>query len=563
MRDDLATAARPARPPQNNIPQSKEQRERLLDIIRNYVRSERPTGPLSIEELKEHCSNVLKLAKLAPQYHDYTAVLVNNEVWRDIVAAIPYEKRLLLLPKCLRDPDNCQGELDEFGLICNHCGSCVIDELQNQAERLGYAVLVAEGSPIVTSLIESGKVEAVIGVSCLSVLEQVFPYMSAGAIPGIAIPLLQDGCANTSVDIDWVWNAIWENSADETRRLNLEELRRKVDSWFTPESLEPLLGPADDQTKKLAIDWLAKAGKRWRPFLAVCAYRAIKGDNEEQPGGELMQVAIAIECFHKASLIHDDIEDGDKQRYDEETMHVKYGVPIALNVGDFLLGEGYRLLAEANTSGDVRAAMLRVAAEGHRDLCLGQGKELSWLRSGGPLSSDEVIEIYEKKTSPAFAVALNLGAILAGGAEELAGVFKQYSDALGAAYQIKDDIDDFDVHNFKVERGMIRPSLLLAAAYERAEDAGKAAIDLLWRRDSTCRGTVDIGAILEKLRIRTMASAAMESYKSKAIGSLVALSNPSLKGLLRRVVAKIFNDIDVMSCCNDYQAGHVRGGESS
>ena len=275
MWDDLATAARPARPPQNNIPQSKEQRERLLDIIRNYVRSERPPGPLSIEELKEHCSNVLKLAKLAPQYHDYTAVLVNNEVWRDIVAAIPYERRLLLLPKCLRDPDNCQGELDEFGLICNHCGSCVIDELQNQAERLGYAVLVAEGSPIVTSLIESGKVEAVMGVSCLSVLEQVFPYMSAGAIPGIAIPLLQDGCANTSVDIDWVWNAIWENSADETRRLNLEELRREVDSWFTPESLEPLLGPADDQTKKLAIDWLAKAGKRWRPFLAVCAYRAI------------------------------------------------------------------------------------------------------------------------------------------------------------------------------------------------------------------------------------------------------------------------------------------------
>ena len=53
-----------------------------------------------------------------------------------------------------------------------------------------------------------------------------------------------------------------------------------------------------------------------------------------------------MECFHKASLIHDDIEDDDAQRYGEPTLHVEHGVPVALNVGDLLIGEGYRLLAE-------------------------------------------------------------------------------------------------------------------------------------------------------------------------------------------------------------------------
>jgi len=68
--------------------------------------------------------------------------------------------------------------------LCKQCGLCTIQDLQAEAERLGYAVLVAEGSAIVMSLIQTGKIEAIVGVSCLSVLERAFPYMEAAAIPG-------------------------------------------------------------------------------------------------------------------------------------------------------------------------------------------------------------------------------------------------------------------------------------------------------------------------------------------------------------------------------------------
>lgn len=561
MRDDLVIKARPTRPPQDNIPRTKPQRDRLLDIIREYVRDEGPVGPLSLEELWRHSDNILRIAKAEPKYRDYIAVLVNNELWREIVAGVPYDKRLLLLPQCLRDVKNCKGQIDELGLVCNHCGRCVINELQSQAEQLGYAVLVAEGSPVVTSLIESGKIEAVIGVSCLSVLQQVFPYMSAGAIAGVAIPLLQDGCANTSVDIDWLWEAIYENSEDRTRLLNLQRLRGEVQGWFAPAALRSITGRPSGQVQELAFQWLGKAGKRWRPFLAVCAFQAVRQDGQEKLPAELMQLAVAVECFHKASLIHDDIEDADDRRYDDETMHVRYGVPIALNIGDFLLGEGYRLLAEVKAPAEVTAAMLQVAARGHCDLCLGQGKELSWMRRPGPLSCAEAIEIYKNKTAPAFAVALNLGVLLAGGGERLGMVFKHYSEALGIAYQIKDDIDDFDLENAVDGCGEIRPSFLLALAFELGEKADRELLlTAVTGGENPCSRS-RMRAIFEKLQIIPTARATMESYKTRAIGSLVPLKNANLKGLLRRVVSKIFNDIEVMSCCDDYQARYGKGGK--
>ena len=114
---------------------------------------------------------------------------------------------------------------------------------------------------------------------------------------------------------------------------------------------------------------LAKAGKRWRPFLSVCVFQAFQEDPDGPLPEELRAAAIAVECFHKASLIHDDIEDGDALRYGEKTLHEEYGVPVALNAGDFLLGEGYRMIAELDTGSRQRAGMLKVAAAGHRTLC--------------------------------------------------------------------------------------------------------------------------------------------------------------------------------------------------
>ena len=202
------------RAPQTNIPQTLAERERIRRTVAGYAEARRDTlvPPLVMDELKSHADEVVAITGVDPLFRDYIGVLLNNEVWREPLAGIPYDRRLLLLPKCLRVEDKCPAPFDEFGLLCKQCGLCTIQDLQNEAERLGYAVLVAEGSTLVMSLIQTGKIEAIVGVSCLSVLERAFPYMEAAAIPGIAIPLLQDDCKDTTVDLDWVWDVIHLNS---------------------------------------------------------------------------------------------------------------------------------------------------------------------------------------------------------------------------------------------------------------------------------------------------------------------------------------------------------------
>ena len=152
--------------------------------------------------------DLLAEAGISPEFRRYAGVLLNNELWRDTLAGIPFNRRLLLLPQCLRNTEHCSASIDELGLVCEHCGQCAIHDMQSVAESLGYVVLVAEGSPVVMSLVASGQIEGVIGVSCLDMLERVFPYMEAGAIPGMAIPLLCDGCDSTALDMPWVWDAI-------------------------------------------------------------------------------------------------------------------------------------------------------------------------------------------------------------------------------------------------------------------------------------------------------------------------------------------------------------------
>ena len=226
---------------------------------------------------------------------------------------MPFDRRLLLLPKCLRVEDKCPAPFDEFGLLCKQCGLCTIQDLQEEAERLGYAVLVAEGSALVMALIQTGKIDAIVGVSCLSVLERAFPYMEAAAIPGVAIPLLQDDCKDTAVDIDWVWNVVHLTSDDRTRRLDLDALRTEVETWFTPDALDALLGPGRRRGGSRRASWLAADGKRWRPFLTACAYKALQDDPAQPLPEALRKAAVAVECFHKASLVHDDIEDADER----------------------------------------------------------------------------------------------------------------------------------------------------------------------------------------------------------------------------------------------------------
>ncbi|MCB1229647.1 MAG: polyprenyl synthetase family protein [Verrucomicrobiae bacterium] len=542
------------RSPKKNIPQTKAERDALLAYIREYIERENPVPPMPLDELEVHARKILADTGYSEIYLHYTAVTLNNEMWRETLAAIPYERRLLLMPKCLRVEDKCPAPFDEFGLLCKQCGLCSIQDFQNEAEKLGYAVLVAEGSAIVMSLIQTGQIEAIVGISCLPVLERTFPYVEAAAIPSIAVPLLQDDCINTTVDIDWVWDYIHLTSDDQTRRLNLNALHDDVRDWFTPEGIEQVMGPAENEQEKIAREWLARDGKRWRPFLTVAAYQALRDDRGEPIPEDIKKIAMAVECFHKASLIHDDIEDEDFGRYGQPTLHAEHGIPVALNAGDLLIGEGYRLIGECEAPDAQKTEMLLAASVGQRELCLGQGAELVWARNPVPLKSRQVLDIFRQKTAPAFEVALKLGAAYAGKLSEVADVLKAYSENLGIAYQIRDDMDDLGEDAGENALEKMRPSVLLAVARERAKGEDKAVLESLWSHED-----LD-GIALHKIRKLAHEVEAdekclllLETYKDAAVRSLADLENANLKGLLRRVMGKIFNDLEIKGWCREFE----------
>jgi geranylgeranyl diphosphate synthase, type II len=312
----------------------------------------------------------------------------------------------------------------------------------------------------------------------------------------------------------------------------------------------------------VARDWLAAEGKRWRPFLTVCAYKALQDDPARPLPDSLRKAAVAVECFHKASLVHDDIEDGDEHRYGRDTLHMEHGIPVALNAGDLLVGEGYRLLAGCGATGSVSAELVRIASEGHRELCLGQGAELSWMRQPAPLTPDQVLDIFRRKTSPAFQVALGIGAALAGATEDTQRVLRDYSEALGIAYQIRDDLEDLTSDDPAGGSLFSTPSLPLALACDKGTPQDRERVLRLWCSARTdAAGRTSFRALLDERTVESRARAMLEAYKEQAVRTLPALQNASLKGLLRRVVGKVFR-VEIKGWCSEFEARDAAGRQA-
>jgi hypothetical protein len=101
----------------------------------------------------------------------------------------------------------------------------------------------------------------------------------------------------------------------------------------------------------------------------------------------------------------------------------------------------------------------------------------------------------------------------------------------------------------------LRPSLLLAIAYERARGGQQTLLDALWRRCPPADvNAVQLRARFAEVQAHEHAHQLLEHYKNTAIRALRDLDNPTLKGLLRRVIGKIFNDVEFKGWCHEFEA---------
>jgi geranylgeranyl pyrophosphate synthase len=498
---EATTETAPTKPPKLNsaafkaVPETRRMRDQIRAAVATFCKTIDRSKPLTRESTKEMAEGILQSLSLGGEYLGFTMVMLTNEFWREQVAAIPFHRRLMLLPHCLKNAEGCPADYDEFGLDCKKCGACEVGDFRTKAEQLGYKVLVSEGTPIVLKIIVSGHVDAIVGVACLNVLEKAFEKVLLAGIPCIATPLLSSNCKNTSVDNDWVFESIDLHTPPAgTKTKTYMHLMRAANRMFEEPELSRLVprprasSPEADPLRKhetIAYDFLARGGKRSRPFITLAAYDALKGapGTLSEDGWELpdpvKHAAIAIETFHKASLVHDDIEDDDAYRYGLETLHRVHGVGTAINVGDYLIGLGYRLVSRdrKELGAEVAADILDKLADAHTKLSEGQGAELLWRDAPDKaLTTLDALKIYALKTSPAFEAALYTGVRLAGDAAKYEKVISDYSRNVGVAFQILNDIKDWagDEDN-KLVAGQdvlaARPTLLLALALEGSPPA--------------------------------------------------------------------------------------------
>ncbi|MCW3785262.1 polyprenyl synthetase family protein [Plebeiibacterium sediminum] len=508
------------------VPSGLEVRKQLRSALNLFVKNKKLSPPLSMNSLTSLAIEFITVNSLESAIKGWIMVEINNAVWFETVASIPLEKRILLLPKCLSNSKNCKAEIDDLGLLCNLCGNCNIPDLQTKAEELGMMSLVAEGFTSVIGLVESGVIDAIIGVSCLESLEKTFPLLINHAVPGLAIPLNKDGCIDTEVDEAYVREIMEMHSSKETTLLDYDQLKSNIQDWFSKENLENTLTTSNDHTSLIMREWMSDEGKRWRPYLLAATYMALNGKNEIPE--EVKQAAIAIECFHKASLVHDDIQDEDSLRYGKKTINEAYGVPIAINVGDMYLGEGYRLLAQCK-----HIELFKVASEAHIALCKGQGMELEWSKNPKFLNMNFVLDIFCHKTVPAFEVSLLMGAICVDNNEETKQLLSEYAKALGIAYQLKDDIEDFNDN----ETLSIRPSAVLATICENTTD--DLFVHTMLHQDEIkvfLKSEENIDTLNEAIdAVEIM----VKDYHNQALNIIESIQNIELKRLLFRVTEKI------------------------
>ena len=186
------------------IPSTPGQRMQLRRELRVFVQAQQICPPVSLKQLGQLADAFTRNRQDCIEMRPWLMVEIHNQIWMPVVAGIPHERRLLMLPKCLSRYGECQAEFDEYGLLCRRCGRCRIPCLQDKVEQLGGLSVVAEGFTQVIELINSRVVDAVIGVSCLDSLEKAFPLLVRHAVPGLAVALNGSGCRNTHVDMDYV-----------------------------------------------------------------------------------------------------------------------------------------------------------------------------------------------------------------------------------------------------------------------------------------------------------------------------------------------------------------------
>lgn len=271
-----------------------------------------------------------------------------------------------------------------------------------------------------------------------------------------------------------------------------EDIKDWIESYLT--GLFPEIDERAAPLSEAMLYSLNASGKRIRPVILVLVCKAVRGNEKDA-----IPYACAIEYIHNYSLIHDDLPamDDDDFRRGKPTNHMVYGEAMAILSGDGLLSAAFELmhndyLQHMDDVGALKRRIMAGAAITYGCGCIGMvaGQAADIENEGKAVSSETLDFIHENKTAALIRAAAEAGALIGGAKPETVRAMREYGEYLGLAFQIADDILDYDteegkaaypaVHGLEASKNKLDElSAMAADAVLNAQDTDEAYTKVL------------------------------------------------------------------------------------
>lgn len=174
-------------------------RVKIRDLLEIYAATE---TVLTAEELTEKVQLELEIED--ENLRNFTFIEAGNVLNQDAYEYVRQTDRIVLIPHCLRDAENCIAPIDEDGYHCKKCGACIIAEITQAAEDRGIKWYMVGGGSHAIKVVKNAHPRAVFGIACFDDAKLAVDKIGEYGIPTQAVLLSKAGCINTEVEIDRV-----------------------------------------------------------------------------------------------------------------------------------------------------------------------------------------------------------------------------------------------------------------------------------------------------------------------------------------------------------------------
>ena len=289
---------------------------------------------------------------------------------------------------------------------------------------------------------------------------------------------------------------------------------------------------SDNPLLEQAVEHLLKApGKQLRPLLVLLSARMVAEVNDK-----VIQVALALEMLHTATLVHDDVVDESDRRRGLPSLNAFLSSQVAVLSGDFILSKALECAALTE---DVR--VVRHIAQLGQTLADGELLQLD-SKDSDVLSEAAYFDVISRKTASLFSVCARLGALAAGGSEAEAERLAQFGKLIGICFQIRDDVFDYGTAEVgkpvgnDMKEGKLTLPAIYAVNYSDNEDMRELALKVR-RREATAKEIQDLIQFAEKEGGLEYAQWRMKDMQGMADGLIDDTRDPAVTEALHQLAS--------------------------